>query len=481
MSFISIEYVVLLCVVMILYFTFSLRWRIPLILVASYVFYAFANINYVLLILFSTLVDYIAAQQIHRLDKQKNSRQRKAWLLASLVANLGVLFTFKYFNFFIDSLSNFLNIWGVENTFQVISLILPVGISFYTFQSMAYTIDVFRGKIQPERNPLIFATYVAYFPQLVAGPIERAGNMLPQLRKQHAFDYDRIVSGLRLILWGAFKKIVIADRLAIYVNFIYNDVDQYSGLPLLVATFFFTFQIYCDFSGYSDMAIGSARIFGIDLMTNFRQPYFAISLRDFWRRWHISLSTWFRDYVYIPLGGNRVSWLRQALNLLVVFVVSGLWHGAGWTFVVWGAIHGAFVVVETALVNSSLNRYTLNIWLRRILTFVIVYVTWIFFRANSLDDAVYILSNLLDFSDGRLHLLRPFFSSEIDSRLQFALALGVIGLLLMVEWLNMRTQLIVQMLQYVVIRWLLYYAALLAIITSLLLSPLPQPFVYFQF
>ncbi|MCA9886173.1 MAG: MBOAT family protein, partial [Anaerolineae bacterium] len=324
MNFISIAYIVFFIVVAFIYFRLPQQQRWILLLVASYFFYAYWEVTYLILIVFSTFVDYFVARLIGA-TPQDNQVRRRALITISLLINLGTLFVFKYFNFFADSLNDLLIQLGLNTNLATLEILLPVGISFYTFQSMSYTIDVYRGHIQPEKHFGVFATYIAFFPQLVAGPIERAGNMLPQFFEDHRFDYARIVSGLRLMLWGAFKKVVIADRIAEYVNTIYGRPEDYTGTVLILGTLLFAFQIYCDFSGYSDIAIGTARIFGFDLMTNFRQPYLSRSFREFWRRWHISLSTWFRDYVYIPLGGNRVPFSRNILNLLIVFVVSGLW------------------------------------------------------------------------------------------------------------------------------------------------------------
>ena len=306
---------------------------------------------------------------------------------------------------------------------------------------MAYTFDVYRGRLPAERHFGIFATYVAYFPQLVAGPIERATNMLPQFRTKFSFDYDRVVSGLRLAAWGAFKKVVIADRLALYVNEVFDNLEAYSGLSLVIAVLFFAFQIYCDFSGYSDIAIGVARVMGFRLMKNFRRPYLATSLRDFWRRWHISLSTWFRDYVYISLGGNRLGFPRQLFNLLLVFILSGLWHGANWTFMLWGMFHGAVVVAETMFraiwPNVALRNGGARV-LSLIYTFGIVYIGWILFRANDVGEISYILRHLLDFSQGVAELTRPFAAGLLPQRAEFLLSFCLIALVLAVDVIDER-------------------------------------------
>ena len=331
MFFNSLEFAVFFPIVVGLYLLTPERFRWTLLLAASYYFYAAWKAEYLILILVSTLIDYTVAL---RMEKASNPAKRRSWLIVSLCSNLGILFSFKYFNFFNDSVRTVFDQFNIFYDVPAFEVLLPVGISFYTFQTLSYTIDVYRGQRPAERHIGIFALYVAFFPQLVAGPIERSTRLLPQFFKKVELTYERTVDGLRLMLWGFFKKLVIADRVGAYVDVVYASPDDHSGMTVLIATYFFAFQIFCDFSGYSDIAIGSARILGYDLMDNFRRPYFSKSISEFWRRWHISLSTWFRDYVYIPLGGNRVVKWRWYYNLMVVFVVSGLWHGANWTFVV---------------------------------------------------------------------------------------------------------------------------------------------------
>ena len=356
---------------------------------------------YIVLIIISTLIDYCAARLMAATTV---TAKRRFYLILSLCSNLGLLFAFKYLNFFNHSLNAVFHAFSITKVIPEFQILLPVGISFYTFQTLSYTIDVYRGKQAPERHLGIFALYVSFFPQLVAGPIERSTRLMPQFYKKVLWNYREVVDGMKLMLWGLFKKIVIADRLALYVDAVYNQPGQFHGYPLILATVFFAFQIYCDFSGYSDIAIGLARVLGFDLMKNFDRPYYAKSISEFWQRWHISLSTWFRDYLYIPLGGNRVAKWRWQANLFIVFLVSGLWHGANWTFIIWGGLHGFYLVFSlwTAELRSKISaalHLTHNINLQKIwqtgIVFVLVNFAWIFFRANELSDALYIAVNLL--------------------------------------------------------------------------------------
>ena len=394
MLFNSIEFFLFSLVVFPTYFILPKKLRWILLLAASLFFYGFWKVEYLGLIFLSAVTDFFCARKMSETDDNK---KRKLFLWLSLSVNLGVLGLFKYFNFFLDTIND---ITGNPVGFSSLNLILPMGISFYTFQTLAYTIDVYRNRIIPERNFGIFSLYVTFFPQLVAGPIERASHLLPQLRTGHSFSTDRFVFGFRLVLWGLFKKVVIADRLSTFVDPIYAASDAYNGLILLIATVFFAIQIYCDFSGYSDMAIGLARILGVDLMRNFRTPYFSASIGEFWSRWHISLSTWFRDYVYIPLGGNRVGRLRWNMNIFIVFLVSGLWHGANWTFVVWGALHGSYLVIEN-LSKPIFSKWTSIRLLRPLkvlVSFCLVLVGWVFFRASDVQNASFILQEISSIS-----------------------------------------------------------------------------------
>lgn len=398
MIFNSIDFLLFLPLVFFIY------WLIPqkkigfqnvLLLVASYVFYGWWDWRFLSLILFSTIIDYSIGRRLEFEDKGEN---RKLLLWISIIVNLGFLGFFKYYNFFVDSFRDAFTILGFEFSPWTLSIILPVGISFYTFQTLSYTIDVFKRKLEPEKDFIAFATFVSFFPQLVAGPIERASNLLPQFKSQRSFSNDMISSGVKLIIIGFFMKVVVADRAAIYVNVVYNNPSDHGGLTFIVATLMFAFQIYGDFAGYSLIAIGTAKLFGFGLMNNFNRPYFATSVGEFWQRWHISLSTWFRDYVYIPLGGNRVAKGRWLANLFITFLLSGLWHGANWTFIIWGGLNGVFLIIE-ALTIKSRKGNIFNV----IITFVLINFTWIFFRSNSIGDAIYALRQIVT-NPGKLYI-----------------------------------------------------------------------------
>lgn len=404
MLFNSAEFVLFFVAIVLLYFSTPYRWRWALLLAGSYYFYMAWKPKFILLIIASTLLDYGVGRLM---EVSKRDRSRRALLVLSLAGNLGLLFAFKYLDFFSEALNMAFSAAGSSYRVPLYHLILPVGISFYTFQTLSYTIDVYRRKTPVEKHLGIFALYVAFFPQLVAGPIERSSTLLPQFRNRNDFSFPRLSSGLRLMLWGMFKKLVIADLVAVTVERVYGAPQSYAGPLLLLATVFFAIQIYCDFSGYSDIAVGAARVLGYDLMVNFRQPYFSRSIAEFWRRWHISLSTWFRDYVYIPLGGSRVGQFRLAANLLAVFAISGLWHGAAWNFILWGALHGVCLAgsIATAGWRARLTAMLgldkvprLQAFLQTIICFSLVLIGWVFFRAASLGDAVYILTNLLRWS-----------------------------------------------------------------------------------
>lgn len=408
MIFNSIAFTVFLPIVFVIYWSLinkPLKYQNAILLIASYIFYGWWDWRFLSLIAFSTVVDYIIGIQ---LDNSTSQKDKKIFLLISLIVNLGLLGFFKYYNFFISSIEENLNALGFVFDTWTLNIILPVGISFYTFQTLSYSIDIYKGKIKHTNDFISFAVFVSFFPQLVAGPIERASHLLPQFLKKREFNFNVALTGVSLITYGLFKKIVIADRLSIYVNSIFADIENASTISLLLGILFFSFQIYADFSGYSLIARGISKLLGFDLMINFNKPYLAESISDFWRRWHISLSTFFRDYLYIPLGGNRVSLLRNYYNLLIVFVVSGLWHGANWTFVIWGALHGMYQVAYLQYKKSLSPKKTDN-KIRKGFNILTVYIgvtfAWIFFRANSFNQAIQYISKIFEF-DFNLNLIQ---------------------------------------------------------------------------
>lgn len=498
MTFNSFEFLVFFPLVVFLYVLTPQRYKWVLLLAASYYFYMCWNVAYIVLIIFSTLVDYFAARQM---GKTPEKHKRKKYLYLSLFCNLGLLFLFKYFDFFGLSMELMLGQFNIFYESPYLDFLLPVGISFYTFQTLSYTIDVYNGKIKPEKHLGIFAVYVSFFPQLVAGPIERAQSLLPQFRQKMRLKAEEIKFGLLLMAWGFFKKIVIADRLAEFVNPIYKRPELYDGIDSLVATYLFAFQIYCDFSGYSDIAIGAALVMGYKLMENFRRPYFSRSVREFWGRWHISLSTWFRDYLYIPMGGGRVVKWRWYYNLMVVFIVSGLWHGAYFTFIIWGALHGAYVVAEN-MTRGIRNQMAASIGLSRfprfsrfvsvVATFHLVTFTWIFFRAERISDAFIIIKNiasinLATFSDFIGHFLLSFGEMRImnaDIFQLYELRIAVYAILLMeiVHLIQERGVPVFNKLKNrpIYLRWSCY-AGLVFIILAFGRFAEEQQFIYFQF
>lgn len=395
MLFNSIHFLIFFILVSSLYFASPYNKRWILLLFASCYFYMVFVPVYILILGVTIVIDYFAGIWI----ENSSGKRRRLFLILSIVANVGVLCVFKYYNFLNLNLSFLIRSFGGENPIPFLSILLPIGLSFHTFQAMSYTIEVYRGNQKAERHFGIYSLYVMFYPQLVAGPIERPQNLLHQFREKYDFNYERVTSGLRLMTWGIFKKVVIADRLAVAVDMVYDNPEQYNSLSLLIATFFFTFQILCDFSGYSDIAIGAARVMGFRLMTNFNKPYHSKSIQEFWGRWHISLSTWFKDYLYLPLGGNRVVIPRWYLNLFIVFLVSGLWHGANWTFIIWGALHG-FYLVFGLMTRGIRDQLSKKMFLDRIpfiavlSTFGLVSISWVFFRADSLKDAIYIITHI---------------------------------------------------------------------------------------
>ena len=406
MLFNSLEFLFFLPTVFILYwFVFNKNLRIQnlLILISSYFFYGWWDYRFLILIFLSTIVDYIIGLSI---PKQESDKKQKLLLWCSVFFNLGILGLFKYYNFFTDSWINLFNSLGYEiKSIWTLNIILPVGISFYTFQTMSYTIDIYRKQLEPTKDFISFASFVSFFPQLVAGPIERASNLLPQVLKKREFNYEQGVQGLRLILWGIFKKVVIADSLAPMVDDIFGNYQDHGGGTLWLGAMYFAFQIYCDFSGYSDIAIGTAKLFGIELMTNFKFPYFSRNIGEFWRRWHISLSSWFRDYVYIPLGGSQEGKWKSIRNIFIIFIVSGFWHGANWTFIFWGLFH-SILFLPSFLLKTN-RKFTTSIigentllpspkeFSQAITTFLLVTIGWVFFRSETIGDSFNYLKLML--------------------------------------------------------------------------------------
>jgi alginate O-acetyltransferase complex protein AlgI len=468
MLFNSLEYFLFFFIVIVSYYTIPFRFRWLLLLIASYIFYLAWNTNLIVLILISTLTDYIAGIKI------ENGKSKKLFLSLSILVNLGLLWTFKYLDFSILNLNYLLKPF-IDYQIPFVELILPMGISFYTFQTLAYTIDVYNGKIKAEKHLGYFALYVTFFPQLVAGPIERAGHLIHQLKQKVKLNSVNLKVGSTIIIWGLFKKVVIADRLALFVDPVFNNPSEQNSLVLIIATIFFAFQIYCDFSAYSDIAIGSAKILGINLMKNFNSPYFSLSLNEFWKRWHISLSTWFRDYVYIPLGGNRSLKWRTYYNLLLTFLISGFWHGANWTFIIWGAIHGMVVVIEKGF--SQVLSFKFPNILKWFFTFSIVLIAWVFFRANSVNDAWLIFSRISDLNFSNSYEL---ISGVGINKFDFMLSPLVIFLLLSVEIFSSKRkeEYIFQSLDY-----FKKMIALILVVFCILIFGIEDSnqFIYFQF
>lgn len=488
MVFNSVEFLIFFPIVLALYFIGNkcktFRWI--MLLIASYYFYISWNADLLYLILFTTAISYVAAIVIER---SASRHMRRFWLVVTLVVCLGVLFFFKYFNFLSDSVVGIMNLFGAGKSKFNLELILPVGISFYTFQTLSYVIDVYRGGIKAEKHFGYYALFVSFFPQLVAGPIERPENLLPQLYADHKPNWSDTIEGLRIIIIGFFKKVVVADLVATYVTAVYNDVENATGLGVLLATVLFAVQIYCDFAGYTDIAIGCARMMGITLMQNFDRPYIAESIQEFWRRWHISLSSWFKDYIYFPLGGSRCAKWKNYRNIMIVFLVSGLWHGAAWTYVLWGAIHGAYQVIGKllkvprqkllALLHVSEDSRGLHM-VRRFNTFVLVCFAWIFFRANSISDLGVLLRKL--FTDW--HISDAYIKGTFEG-----MGLTLIGALITILSIFIMNRMdigklrlssgesgCVPVFQYVYFVWVIAIAWLL-----LLVGDGASSFIYFQF
>ncbi|WP_298345892.1 MBOAT family O-acyltransferase [uncultured Algibacter sp.] len=477
MLFNSIEFFVFLPIVFVLYWFVTAKYlkaQNLLIAIASYVFYGWWDWRFLSLIAFSSIIDYTIGLLLQRTEVKS---KRKALLWISICVNLGFLGFFKYYNFFIQSLVDSFTLLGQPLSINSLNIILPVGISFYTFQTLSYTIDVYNKKLEPTKDFIAFSAFVSFFPQLVAGPIERATNLLPQFYSKRVFKYDLAINGMRQVLWGLFKKVVIADNCAKYANIIFNNYEDYSGSTLVLGAFFFAFQIYGDFSGYSDIAIGVSRLFGFDLKRNFAFPYFSRDIAEFWRRWHISLSTWFRDYLYIPLGGSRGGIKMKLRNTFIIFIVSGFWHGANWTFIVWGALNAIYFL---PLLLTNKNRVNTNIVaegkylpsfkeIRQMaITFFITLIAWVFFRADSVTHAFLYLKGI--------------FSSSLFSYFEIfpVTILSLLLFFIIIEWLGRNSEFAIENVDFMnkPIRWGFYVGL---IVLMFAYTGEQQEFIYFQF
>ena len=482
MLFNSIDFAIFLPIVFILYWFVAnknLKLQNLLIVAASYLFYGWWDYRFLSLILFSTIVDYSVGIG---LLKQENKTKRKILLGTSILVNLGFLGFFKYYNFFLDNFITAFSFFGTEIKANSLNIILPVGISFYTFQTLSYSIDVYKRKLEPTKDFIAFSAFVSFFPQLVAGPIERARNLLPQFYKKRTFDYSKAVDGMRQILWGLFKKIVIADNCAVFADQIFNNSHDYSGSTLVLGAIFFAFQIYGDFSGYSDIAIGTARLFGFNLMQNFAFPYFSRDIAEFWRRWHISLSTWFRDYLYIPLGGSRGTNYFKIRNVFIIFLVSGFWHGANWTFIIWGGLNALYFLPIMLLNKNKINtdvvaqgKYLPSVRevLSMTLTFSLTTIAWIFFRAEDIHHAISYLSDIIHPSILTLPEL-------ITPKLEMIYTILCVFILVLFEWMNRDKIHALDIANYNKSnRWVLYLIIIIMIITFGSFNQ--NSFIYFQF
>lgn len=478
MLFNSIEFALFLPVVFILYWFVtnkSLKLQNILLLISSYFFYACWDWRFMFLLMFSTFLDYFTGL---KMQDEENQNAKRGWFWLSIVINLGFLGVFKYYNFFAASFTEALSHLGVRVNPGTLNILLPVGISFYTFHGLSYVIDIYKGRIKAERNWVDYSLFVSFFPLLVAGPIERATHLLPQVKKERTFDYAKAADGLRQIIWGLFKKMVIADNCAIYANDIFNNSAHQSGSTLLLGAIMFAFQIYGDFSGYSDIALGTARLFGFELLQNFAFPYFSRDIAEFWRRWHISLSTWFRDYLYIPLGGSKGGTWMKIRNTMIIFIVSGFWHGANWTFIVWGALNGLYFL---PLLVASKNRNNLGIVAQGkllpslkdafniALTFALTVLAWVFFRSANIGHAISYLSGMISPSLFSMPQILPW------------KILGLVAIFMIIEWFGRENKYAIENLGLTwkkPVRYAFYYTLIIAI---LVFAPQEQQFIYFQF
>ena len=485
MLFNSLGFAIFLPIVFLLYwfaFRKPLRIQNGLLLIASYFFYACWDYRFLFLLIFSTLLDFYTAI---RMGKSSGKTERKFWFWLSVIINLGFLGIFKYYDFFVTSFAEALSKAGIKTNLWTINVILPVGISFYTFHGLSYVIDIYKKRIEPVNNFIDYAVFVSFFPLLVAGPIERATHLLPQIQKSRNFEFDKAVDGLRQIIWGLFKKVVIADNISSYVNLIFGNSSHYGGSTLLLGAILFAFQIYCDFSGYSDIAIGTARLFGIDLLRNFAFPYFSRDIAEFWRRWHISLSSWFRDYLYIPLGGSRSGIYKSIRNIFIVFIVSGFWHGANWTFLAWGALNAVYFLPllllkrnrdNIEIVASGKLLPSLSDLIDILKTFFLTVLAWIFFRSASISEAIRTIGKI--------------FSASLFKKPDGSVFLGLfnpivifilLGVFLIVEWIGREGQYAISFLGKkwpATLKWCFYYSIIISIFYF---AGEKKEFIYFQF
>lgn len=487
MLFNSLEFLIFFPIVTLVYFAVPQKLKNLWLLVTSYYFYMCWQPAYALLILFSTVSTYLCSVAI---DRAKIKAAKKFCLTLSLTINLAILFLFKYYGFFCSNIATLFGKIGIEVTMPAFDLLLPVGISFYTFQALGYAIDVYRGTVKREKSFITYALFVSFFPQLVAGPIERSSNLLPQFKETHKFDYNNAKEGLILMAWGFFKKMVVADGVATFVTLVYNAPTNYGGLQLIIATVFFAFQVYCDFGGYSDIAIGCAKVLGFKLMRNFDKPYFSTNLQEYWRRWHVSLSSWFSDYLYIPLGGSRKGKTRTYINLMITFIVSGLWHGANWTYVLWGFINGVYVCVSRAMrparthfiEKHKLGRNPLYNTFAALIVFSFICYGYIFFRANTFGDAIYISTHL--FSDIGQWFGSGYLTSQLEN-INFFTKNGIplvcsILFMLAVELWEGKGELSNKIGRLPApVRWVFYYGIVLLVLFYGNFGK--SPFVYFDF
>jgi D-alanyl-lipoteichoic acid acyltransferase DltB (MBOAT superfamily) len=495
MLFNSFEFLIFFLLVTTLYFILPFKWRWAMLLVASCLFYLFFIPKYILILFLTIIVDYFAGLLI-----EKNPIHKKSLLVLSIITNVGILVFFKYFNFFAINVNELAHKLNWNYSVSLLAIILPIGLSFHTFQAMSYTIEVYRGNQKAERHFGTYALYVMYYPQLVAGPIERPQNVLHQFHEEHKFNYEMFRHGLLLMLWGFFKKLVIADRLAYYVNPVFDHPAEYEGISILIAAVFFSFQIFCDFSGYSDIAIGASQIMGIQLMKNFDRPYSARSIAEFWTRWHISLSTWFKDYLYIPLGGNRVPKIKWYRNLIIVFLISGFWHGASWTFIAWGGLHALYQIIgiitkkwrEAINTKIGLTHFPLtHKFIQTAIVFLLVTMAWIFFRADTIEKGIYMLKGCVvgvpqyvgQIISHNSFKLNPLFlnMNYKEVYIDFLIILLSLGILQTGQYLNYKYKVSTRLYSMpLAIRWPMYLTLIFFILFFGMFHS-DTEFIYFQF